>query len=131
MSMTMHGIFTGMEVEFLDGSAVSVVHKYADRITVLRGVRGAESITLYYTSDEWQAFVLGVKDGEFDGMADLGPPLGEDGQRVIALRDSKDPDGLVMVLAVTVWSDLLDAVKVGGHDLPSDMRALLDRRLRR
>jgi len=64
-------------------------------------------------------------------MADLGPPLGEDGQRVIALRDSKDPDGLVMVLAVTVWSDLLDAVKVGGHDLPSDMRALLDRRLRR
>jgi hypothetical protein len=130
MSMTMHGIFTRVEVEFLDGSTVPVVHKHADRLAVLRGVGEAESITLYYTADEWQAFVLGVKDGEFDGMAGSGPPLGEDGQRVIALRDSKDPDGPVMVLAVAAWTDLLDAVKAGGHELPPDMRALLDQRLR-
>lgn len=37
--------------------------------------------------------------------------------RVVAVRDSKDPDGPVLTLAPTGWRDFIADVKIGRHDL--------------
>jgi uncharacterized protein DUF397 len=57
------------EVLFVNGADVPVEHKYAERMVVLRSADDPEGDALYYTMDEWAAFILGVKDGEFDGLA--------------------------------------------------------------
>ena len=53
------------------------------------------------------------------------------GERVIAVRDSKDPDGPKLFFSVSAWKDLLDRIKVGEHDLPEEMREGLDERFAR
>lgn len=58
-----------VEIVFVDGAAVPVKHKHADRMVVMRDAADPDGDALYYTPDEWQAFILGVKDGEFDDMA--------------------------------------------------------------
>jgi hypothetical protein len=50
------------------------------------------------------------------------------GERVIAVRDSKDPEGPKLFFTVSAWKDFLDRIKAGKHELPDDMRAELDER---
>jgi len=66
-----HGIVESAEVVFVDGGDVPVTHKYAEYMVVLRDANDPDGVALYYTPDEWEAFVLGVKDGEFDDMAEI------------------------------------------------------------
>jgi hypothetical protein len=79
--------------------------------------------------NEVAAFVLGVKDGEFDDMTDI-PEAPREGELVVAIRDSKDPDGPKLFAPVKAWSELLDDIKAGRRDLPPDMHELLDERFR-
>jgi hypothetical protein len=123
----MNGILEVVEVLFVEGKDVPVAHKFADRMVVLRGSGDPEGPGLYYTADEWEAFTLGVKEGEFDDMA-TGAPLPEGSERVVALRDSKDPDGPKLILSTDAWTELLVAIKASEHELPSEMRELLDER---
>ena len=58
-----------VEVVFVDGADVPIKHKHAERMVVMRDAADPDGDALYYTPDEWQAFVLGVKDGEFDDLA--------------------------------------------------------------
>ncbi|GAA0338276.1 DUF397 domain-containing protein [Actinoallomurus spadix] len=51
-------------------------------------------------------------------------------QRVIAVRDSKDPDGPKLFFSVSAWRDLLTRIKAGELELPEDMRETLDERFR-
>jgi len=67
----MRGIVESAEVVFVDGSEVPVAHKHGEYMVVLRDADDPDGAALYYTPDEWEAFVLGVKDGEFDDMVDL------------------------------------------------------------
>jgi len=123
----MSGIITAVEVAFVDGEDVDVEHRHADRLVVLRDASDPEGDWLYYTADEWEAFILGVKEGEFDDMA-AGPEPPAGGERVVALRDSKDPDGPMLFVAVSAWTDLLDSIKAADHELPVQMRDLLHER---
>lgn len=52
-------------------------------------------------------------------------------ERVIAVRDSKDPDGPKLFFSVSAWKDFLDRIKAGEYDLPEDMREGLDERFAR
>ncbi|MFB9838840.1 DUF397 domain-containing protein [Actinoallomurus acaciae] len=54
---------------FVDGADVPVKHKHDDHMVVLRDADNPDGDALYYTPNEWEAFVLGVKDGEFDDLA--------------------------------------------------------------
>lgn len=56
------------EVVFVDGEDVPIDHKHADHMVILRDAADPEGDALYYTPNEWEAFILGVKDGEFDDM---------------------------------------------------------------
>jgi Domain of unknown function (DUF397) len=38
----------------------------SDRVITIRDGKNPDGPKLVFTPDEWQAFVLGVKDGEFD-----------------------------------------------------------------
>jgi hypothetical protein len=125
----MNKAFGTLEVLFVDGADVPVEHKFAERMVVLQDVATPEKTSLYYTPDEWQAFVLGVKDGEFDDMTDI-PEAPREGELVVAIRDSKDPDGPKLFAPVKAWSELLDDIKAGKRDLPPDMHKLLDERFR-
>jgi hypothetical protein len=51
-----------------------------------------------------------------------------DKERVIAVRDSQDPDGPKLFLSVSAWQDLLQRIKAGKLELPEDMREGLDER---
>ncbi|MCO5973627.1 DUF397 domain-containing protein [Actinoallomurus soli] len=114
---------------FVDGEDVPVKHKVAARMVVLRDSVTSEGTSLYYTPDEWQAFVLGVKDGEFDDMTAV-PVSPQEGELVVAIRDSKDPDGPKLFVSVKAWSELLDRIKAGECELPQDMYEMLDERFR-
>jgi hypothetical protein len=50
------------------------------------------------------------------------------GERLIAVRDSKDPDGPKLFFSVSAWKDFLDRIKAGKYELPEDMREQLDER---
>jgi hypothetical protein len=50
------------------------------------------------------------------------------GERLIAVRDSKDPDGPKLFFSVSAWKDFLDRIKAGEYELPADMREQLDER---
>jgi hypothetical protein len=50
------------------------------------------------------------------------------GERLIAVRDSKDPEGPKLFFSVSAWKDFLDRIKAGEHELPADMREQLDER---
>jgi hypothetical protein len=59
-----------VEISFVDGNDVPVKHKYAEQMIVMRDAAQPEGPALYYTPAEWEAFILGVKDGEFDDMVE-------------------------------------------------------------
>ena len=50
------------------------------------------------------------------------------GERVIAVRDSKDPEGPKLFFSVSAWKDFLDRIKAGKHELPEDMRESIEGR---
>lgn len=52
-------------------------------------------------------------------------------ERVIAVRDSKDPDGPKLFFRPSAWVDLLDRIKAGEFELPAEFRDDLDERLAR
>ncbi|WP_019633154.1 DUF397 domain-containing protein [Actinomadura atramentaria] len=61
-------ISDGVIIEFIDGKDVPVNHKeFGDRAVVMRATNN-EGPTLYFTEAEWEAFIAGVKDGEFDDL---------------------------------------------------------------
>jgi hypothetical protein len=39
-------------------------------MVVMRDSSKPDGDALYYTPNEWEAFILGVKDGEFDDMVE-------------------------------------------------------------
>ena len=57
-----------VEITFIDGKDAPVEHKHSDRMVVMRDSKNPEGPVLYFTEAEWDAFVGGVKDGEFDDM---------------------------------------------------------------
>nr|WP_204010230.1 DUF397 domain-containing protein [Sphaerimonospora thailandensis] len=64
-----------MQRVYTDGSCVEatvvsegVVRKDGDRLYVLRDSKDPEGPKLFFTPAEWDAFVGGVKDGEFDDL---------------------------------------------------------------
>jgi hypothetical protein len=58
----------GVEIEFIDGSDAPVQHKTSERMVVMRDSKKPGGPALYFTEAEWEAFIGGVKDGEFDDM---------------------------------------------------------------
>ncbi|MFL6055692.1 MAG: DUF397 domain-containing protein [Actinoallomurus sp.] len=62
-----------VEILFVDGADVPIKHKHADRMVVMRDAAKPDGDALYYTPNEWEAFILGVKDGEFDDMVEDTP----------------------------------------------------------
>ncbi|MCP2263277.1 DUF397 domain-containing protein [Promicromonospora thailandica] len=51
--------------------------------------------------------------------------------RVIAVRDSKDPDGPKLFFTAEAWMTLLETIKAGELDLPEHMRSYLDERFKK
>lgn len=61
----------GVIIEFIDAKDAPIQHKeLTERVVVMRDAKNPDGPTLYFTEDEWDAFVLGVKDGEFDDLLD-------------------------------------------------------------
>jgi hypothetical protein len=58
----------GVEIEFIDGKDAPVKYKTSERMIVMRDSKKPEGPVLYFTEAEWEAFIEGVKDGEFDDM---------------------------------------------------------------
>jgi hypothetical protein len=50
-------------------------------------------------------------------------------ERVVAVRDSKDPDGPKLLFRPSAWIDLLDRIRAGELELPAEFREDLDERL--
>ena len=65
----------GVIIEFIDAKDAPIKHKeLSERVIVMRDAKNPEGPTLYFTEAEWDAFVLGVKDGEFDDLLEEEPP---------------------------------------------------------
>lgn len=68
-----HSTSTGggdcVEVAVMKPTA-EITKKDAPRLYVLRDSKDPDGPKLYYTPSEWAAFVVGVKDGEFDDIAE-------------------------------------------------------------
>ncbi|MEU7896422.1 DUF397 domain-containing protein [Nonomuraea sp. NPDC049152] len=59
-----------VEVAVLDTPGDAVAHKpEQDRLFVLRDSKDPDGPRLFFTETEWEAFRLGMKDGEFDDLA--------------------------------------------------------------
>jgi hypothetical protein len=102
--------------------AVSFAHTSSSVLILLEGMRLLDKISLAvkrqtqpvalrYTVKEWEAFVYGVKDGEFDDYAS-GPA-----SDLVPVRDSKDPDGPVLVFSANQMKPFFRAIKTGKYDI--------------
>jgi len=61
---------TVLDTAALDTAADGPTHKAEqDRLFVMRDSKDPEGPRLFFTLAEWEAFRLGVKDGEFDDMS--------------------------------------------------------------
>lgn len=59
-----------VEVAVLDAPGDVATHKSdQDRLFVLRDSKDPEGARLFFTPSEWEAFRLGMKDGEFDDLS--------------------------------------------------------------
>ncbi|MGW4470994.1 DUF397 domain-containing protein [Nonomuraea sp. NPDC004354] len=59
-----------VEVAVLDTPGDGAAHKPGqDRLFVLRDSKDPDGPRLFFTEAEWEAFRLGMKDGEFDDLA--------------------------------------------------------------
>lgn len=100
---------------------VTLEHTIATHPKLLMGSGPKEAfrlekpVRLLYTPQEWVAFYYGVKAGEFqDFSAATGDTL---------VRDSKDPEGPVLVLSKDTIQPFFDAIEDGKYDLPSAQEA--------
>lgn len=66
--------------------------------------------SLRYTVEEWQAFIGGVTDGEFDDMT-------RSDDKQILLRDSKDPEGPILVFSPLQMNRFFAAIRSGKYNL--------------
>ncbi|NUR90799.1 MAG: DUF397 domain-containing protein [Nonomuraea sp.] len=58
-----------VEVAVLDAPEDATTHKSGqDRLYVLRDSKDPDGPRLFFTPAEWEAFLLGMKDGEFDDL---------------------------------------------------------------
>ncbi|MGH3392563.1 MAG: DUF397 domain-containing protein [Actinomadura sp.] len=65
----------GVIIEFIDAKDAPIQHKeLGERVIVMRDSKHPEGPVLYFTEAEWDAFIGGVKDGEFDDLLDEEPP---------------------------------------------------------
>ena len=65
----------GVIIEFIDAKDAPIKHKeLSERVVVMRDAKNPDGPILYFTEAEWDAFVLGVKDGEFDNLLEDEPP---------------------------------------------------------
>jgi uncharacterized protein DUF397 len=65
----------GVIIEFIDAKDAPIQHKeLSERVIVMRDSKHPEGPVLYFTEAEWEAFIEGVKDGEFDDLLDEEPP---------------------------------------------------------
>jgi len=65
----------GVIIEFIDAKDAPIKHKeLSERVIVMRDAKKPDGPVLYFTEAEWDAFVLGVKDGEFDDLLEEEPP---------------------------------------------------------
>jgi hypothetical protein len=67
----------GVVIEFIDAKDAPIKHKeLGDRVIVMRDSKKPDGPVLYFTEAEWDAFVAGVKDGEFDDLLEEEPGEG-------------------------------------------------------
>jgi hypothetical protein len=67
----------GVVIEFIDAKDAPIKHKeLGDRVIVMRDSKKPDGPVLYFTEAEWDAFVAGVKDGEFDDLLEEEPREG-------------------------------------------------------
>jgi hypothetical protein len=65
----------GVVIEFIDAKDAPIQHKeLSERVIVMRDSKNPDGPVLYFTEAEWDAFIGGVKDGEFDDLLDEEPP---------------------------------------------------------
>jgi hypothetical protein len=65
----------GVVIEFIDAKDAPIQHKeLSERVIVMRDSKNPDGPVLYFTEAEWEAFIGGVKDGEFDDLLDEEPP---------------------------------------------------------
>jgi hypothetical protein len=65
----------GVIIEFIDAKDAPIQHKeLSERVIVMRDSKNPDGPVLYFTEAEWDAFIGGVKDGEFDDLLDEEPP---------------------------------------------------------
>jgi hypothetical protein len=55
-----------VEVALLGGDILTNSHKTGDSFVAVRDSKDTEGPVLAFTPDEWEAFIDGVKAGEFD-----------------------------------------------------------------
>lgn len=70
-----------------------------------------ERVALLYTQSEWEAFIGGVSDGEFDDMLDE--------RMLLKIRDSKDPEGTILIFRMDAIEPFFLAIREGKYDIPS------------
>lgn len=71
------------------------------------------AVALRYTTAEWDAFIQGVRAGEFEDYA-AGPRTD-----LIPMRDSKDPEGPILIFTAVQMKPFFDAIRAGKYDLAS------------
>jgi len=67
---------------------------------------------LKYDAREWDAYIKGVKDGEFDDYY-------EKTEEIMAVRDTKDRQGPVLTFPMPGFAAFANAIKAGKYDLPA------------
>lgn len=71
----------GVIIEFIPAEDVPDEHRKDNKVFLpgtqaitMRSANEPDGPTLYFTEAEWEAFVAGVKDGEFDDLLEEEPP---------------------------------------------------------
>jgi hypothetical protein len=80
--MTEHSEFRGdeegsVEISFIPAEEVPAKHRKGNKVfepgsqaVIMTDGKAPNGPKLYFTAAEWEAFIEGVKDGEFDDMLD-------------------------------------------------------------
>ncbi|MFC4564624.1 DUF397 domain-containing protein [Nocardiopsis mangrovi] len=63
---TTHAVWKRSSLSSEESDAIVEVAKFDDGFRAVRDGKNPEKGTLFFTPAEWEAFVLGAKDGEFD-----------------------------------------------------------------
>jgi hypothetical protein len=74
--------------------------------------RFAEPVPLVYTPKEWVAYYLGAQTGQFEAVYE------GHGHEPVLLRDSKNPEGPILVINRNEYRAVIDSLKAGKYNLP-------------